>query len=166
MCFFLYQERCTQKVSDSRVPEMVSTRGCEAMKRKGDRNWDKDPVSKDELESFRIKVQKLSDEEFDIDDEGDSTVEVRLTDRTHGHMPPFVQVPYKDGLMAATYNFKVAFESWEREDLRARDIAAARDAFLREAELRAEGEGDSLDFDDTYKKWKAISRLGKGEGGP
>ncbi len=58
------------------------------------RSWKNEPLTDKELETFHEKVQKLADETFGVDDEGDHTVEVSLTDRTRYERTHFEPVPY------------------------------------------------------------------------
>lgn len=79
------------------------------------RSWEREPVDSDELRDFRDKVQKMADEQFRVDDEGDPTVEVILVDRTAGRLPQYSQVPYKGGFKEAIYNLRLAFHDFDIE---------------------------------------------------
>jgi hypothetical protein len=79
------------------------------------RNWESDPVDEAKLSEFWERVQKLADKEFGTDDEGDSSVEVMLVDRTRCQHLSFQPVPYghRDGmadmaLEKAMFNMAVA----------------------------------------------------------
>ncbi len=58
------------------------------------RDWDKEPIDPKELTTFYNKVRKLADKTFGVDDEGDSSVDVRLIDRTACRRMHYVPVPY------------------------------------------------------------------------
>ena len=81
--------------------------------KKNPRNWSDDKVSPSQLDEFRERVQAMADKVFGTDDEGDSTVEVYLTDRTRGRRPHFVQMPYENDLENAIFNLRVAFSDFD-----------------------------------------------------
>ena len=79
------------------------------------RSWENEPINEVELGLFWKKVQDMADKEFGVDDEGDSSVEVELVDRTRCNHMQYQPVPYghREGmadlaLEKAMYNLAVA----------------------------------------------------------
>lgn len=95
------------------------------------------PLDQKKVDAFRKKIQDLADQEFGVDGEGDSALEVDIVDRTRGHMPPFRQVPYghkdeaerKEAFEVAVFNLNVAHGTFETEDR----VRCAHDAEERRA---------------------------------
>lgn len=98
------------------------------------RDWTKNPCTDDEIRKFRDKVQDMADKEFGVDDEGDSSVEVIIVDRTRYEPMHYWPVPYshrgpkeaKAALEAVVYNDSIASEDLHRqlrgEEYRARQV--------------------------------------------
>lgn len=64
------------------------------MSKQREGSWEDNPLTDKEVQDFWTKIQKLADDKFGVDDEGDSTVEVTLVDRTRYERMPYIPVMY------------------------------------------------------------------------
>lgn len=82
-------------------------------------SWESNPVTDDEINKFWSRIQKLADVEFGVDDEGDSSVEVIVVNRTQYERMSYIPVMYahrdkksaEQAKHAAILNHKIAADT-------------------------------------------------------